>query len=235
MRFQSNTIYCGDCEYILQRFPECTVDLVYADPPFFSNRSYEILWDDGYELRAFEDRWKGGLDNYVAWMTDRLRWCYHMLKETGSMYLHCDHHAFHYLKAEMDKIFGERNFRNEIIWKRTSAHSGVSQSRRSFGGVHDTILFYSKSDNYSFYPQYTAYEEKYLEQFYRHYDSNGRRFRLSDLTASGIRHGESGKEWHGIDPSTKGNHWKYTVQKLDELEKAGRIYFAKKAGGYTCI
>jgi DNA modification methylase len=154
VRFQPNAIYCGDCEYILKQFPERCIDLIYADPPFFSNRNYEILWNDGYELRSFEDRWRGGLDNYVAWMVGRLRWCNHVLKDTGSIYLHCDHHASHYLKVEMDKIFGESNFRNEIIWKRTSAHSGEGRTRRSFGGVHDTILFYSKSDDYTFNSQF---------------------------------------------------------------------------------
>lgn len=231
VRFQTNAIYRGDCEDMLRRFPERCVDLIYADPPFFSNRSYEILWDDGYELRAFEDRWKGGLDNYVAWMTDRLRWCHHVLKETGSLYLHCDHHASHYLKVEMDKIFGERNFRNEIIWKRTSAHSGESQSRRSFGGVHDTILFYTKSGDYDFHPQYTKYEEEYLNKFYNNSDPDGRLWMSDNLTAAGVRHGESGKPWRGVDPSLKGNHWKFTIQKLDELDKAGRIYFPKKTGG----
>jgi len=71
--FQPNTIYCGDCKDVLRHFPEKSVDLIYADPPFFSNRRYEVIWGDGYELRAFEDRWKGGISNYVAWMMERVR------------------------------------------------------------------------------------------------------------------------------------------------------------------
>jgi len=91
--FRPNTIYCGDCKDVLRRFPENCVDLIYVDPPFFSNQQYEVIWGDGYELRAFEDRWKGGIYNYIAWMEERIRECYRVLKETGSMYLHCDWHA----------------------------------------------------------------------------------------------------------------------------------------------
>lgn len=75
---------------MLAQFPEGSVDLIYVDPPFFSNRQYEVLWGDGYELRAFEDRWRGGIENYIAWMEDKIRECHRVLKDTGSMYLHCD-------------------------------------------------------------------------------------------------------------------------------------------------
>jgi DNA modification methylase len=109
--FQPNTIYCGDCKDILRKFPEKSIDLIYADPPFFSNRHYEVIWGDGYELRAFEDRWKGGINNYVEWMVERLQECYRVLRDNGSMYLHCDWHASHYLKIEMDRLFGIKNFR----------------------------------------------------------------------------------------------------------------------------
>lgn len=112
----TKAIYCGDCKDVLFEVPEKSVDLIYVDPPFFSNRHYEVLWGDGYEVRAFEDRWKGGIENYIAWMEDRLRECYRVLKETGSMYLHCDWHANAHLRILMDKIFGESNFRNEIVW-----------------------------------------------------------------------------------------------------------------------
>lgn len=228
--FQPNAIYCGDCTDVLAGFPEDCVDLIYADPPFFSNQPYEVIWNDGYERRAFEDRWAGGIQNYIAWMEPKLRQCHKVLKSDGSMWLHCDWHAGAYLKVLMDKIFGENRLVNEIIWKRTSAHTGEGIVKR-LGTVHDMILFYSKSDTYTFNPQYVPLNEEYVEKFYRFTDDEGRRYRLSDLTAAGIRHGESGKPWHGIDPSKRGNHWKYTVQRLDELEKEGRIYFPKKTGG----
>lgn len=98
--FQPNTIYCGDCRDVLRKFPNECVDFIYADPPFFSNRHYEVIWRDGYELLAFSDRWKGGIQHYVSWMMERLEECYRVLKNTGSMYLHCDWHASHYLKVE---------------------------------------------------------------------------------------------------------------------------------------
>lgn len=114
--FKPNTIYAGDCKEVLRHFPENCVDMVYADPPFFSNEQYEVIWGDGYELRAFEDRWKGGIQNYIAWMKERIIECHRVLKDTGLFYLHCDWHAGHYLKVMCDEIFGYNNFRNEIVW-----------------------------------------------------------------------------------------------------------------------
>jgi DNA modification methylase len=226
----TNVIYCGDNTEVMRRYiNDNSIDLIYADPPFFSNKAYEVLWGDGYELRAFEDRWKGGINNYIAWMEPKLRECHRVLKDTGSMYLHCDWHASHHLKVLMDRIFGEKLV-NEIIWKRTSAHTGEGKIR-SFGIVHDVILFYSKSDSYIFNPQYMPYDKEYTEKFYRHKDKDGRRWTSSDLMAAGIRHGDSGKPWRGVDPNKRGNHWKFTVQKLDELAEEGRIYFPKKVGG----
>jgi len=86
--FHPNTIYCGDCKEVLRHFPENCVDLIYLDPPFFSNKHYEVLWGDGYEFRAFADRWKGGINNYIGWMKERLQECYRVLKDTGTIYLH---------------------------------------------------------------------------------------------------------------------------------------------------
>jgi DNA modification methylase len=106
MSFRANSIYCGDCEDILSHFHEGSVDLIYLDPPFFSNQVYQEIWKDGYEIRGFEDRWKGGLDEYLEWMKERLIKCHKVLKDTGSIFLHCDYRANHYLKTiVMDKIF----------------------------------------------------------------------------------------------------------------------------------
>lgn len=228
---KTNVIYCGDCAEVMHNhIPNESVDLIYVDPPFFSNRQYEVIWGDGYELRAFEDRWKGGVENYIAWIEPKIRECHRVLKSTGSMYLHCDWHANAHLRILMDQLFGENNIVNEIIWKRTSAHTGEGKVRR-FGAVHDTILFYAKSDNYSFNPQYVPLDEDYVAKFYRHVDEDGRRYRLSDLTASEVRHGETGKPWRGINPSKIGRHWAFPPTKLEELVKEGRIYFSKKKGG----
>ena len=144
--FEPNTIYCGDCKEVLKKFPDECVDLIYMDPPFFSNKKYEVIWEDGYEVRAFEDRWKGGIEHYVGWMEERIRECHRVLKKTGSIYLHCDWHASHYLKVMMDRVFGYRNFQNEIIW----CYTGLSQRKSSWVRKHDNILFYTKGKNWTF-------------------------------------------------------------------------------------
>jgi len=141
-----NTIYEGDNKDILPNFQEKSIDLIYADPPFFSNRHYELIWNDGAEIRAFEDRWKGGIENYIAWMEERLTECKRILKDTGTMYLHCDYHANAHLRLLMDKIFGENHFVNEIIW----CYSHGGKSKKSFGRKHDTIFLYSKTNDYYF-------------------------------------------------------------------------------------
>lgn len=138
---ETNLIYCGDnAEVMRHHFLDNTVDLIYADPPFFSNRHYEVLWGDGYELRAFEDRWKGGIQNYVAWMEPRIRECQRVLKPSGSMYLHCDTHANAHLRLLMDKVFDEKNFVNEIIW----CYKLGGRPSKGFARKHDTIFFYAK-------------------------------------------------------------------------------------------
>lgn len=228
--FQPNSIYCGDCTDVLAQFPEDCIDLIYADPPFFSNQPYEVLWGDGYEKRAFDDRWAGGIQNYIAWMEPKLRQCHKVLKSTGLMWLHCDWHAGAYLRTLMDKVFGENRLVNEVVWKRMFAHSGEGVIKK-LGQIHDTILVYSKSDRYAFNPTFMPYKEDYLEKFYNNTDPDGRRWLSRSLKAAGVRHGESGKPWHGIDPTKAGTHWKYTVQKLDELEKEGKIFFPNKRGG----
>ena len=143
---QENSIYCGDNLEILSQFPDKSVDLIYADPPFFSNRHYEIIWDDGAEIRAFEDRWKGGIAHYVRWMKLRLVQCHRVLKDTGSMYLHCDWHANAHLRILMDEIFGGENFQNEIIW----CYSGPTNVKNYYPRKHDNIYFYSKTNNHIF-------------------------------------------------------------------------------------
>jgi DNA modification methylase len=172
---ETNAIYCGDNNEVMRRdILENSVDLIYADPPFFSNKHYEILWGDGYELRSFEDRWKGGIQNYIAWMEPRLRECQRVLKETGSLYLHCDYHASHYLKVMMDKIFGESKFRNEIIW---FYGPKASQKYPTFQEKHDTIFLYTKSDKFTFNQMLQEYSEATLAERrtrFKSHDERGR-------------------------------------------------------------
>jgi len=135
-------IYCGDNLYWMSRLPDEFVDLCYIDPPFFSQKHYEVIFGDGEEIRSFEDRWKGGIENYVDWMRARVEQIHRLLKPTGSFYLHCDWHASHYLKVMCDEIFGYRNFRNEIIW-----HYDIGgKPKYDFRRKHDTILRYSKGE-----------------------------------------------------------------------------------------
>lgn len=163
---------------------------------------------------------------YLVNMAVRLLEMRRVLKPSGSIYYHCDPRASHYLKVLMDAIFGATFFRNEIIWKRTSAHS----SAKRYGPVHDVLLFYSKTDALTWNPQYEPYDKEYLDSHYRQEDEFGRRFTLSDLTAAGVRNGSSGKPWHGFDPTSKGNHWKFTQDNLERLNGEGRIYWPRKGG-----
>lgn len=126
----------------MRQLPSESIDLIYIDPPFFSNRTYNVIWGDDNEERSFSDIWEGGLDGYLVWLNARLYEMKRLLKKTGSIYVHCDWHASHYIKVEMDKIFGHENFQNEIVW----CYTGPSNTTRWFPRKHDTILFYKKSN-----------------------------------------------------------------------------------------
>ena len=129
---------------------------------------------------------KNNLLAYLAMMAPRLVELHRVMKPTASLYLHCDPTASHYLKLLLDAVFGAQNFRTEIVWKRSSAHSDAKQGRRQHGRIHDVILFYTKSDNYTWTTLYTAYDDKYVKNFYRHIEEGtGRRYRLGDLTGPG--------------------------------------------------
>lgn len=206
----------------LAEFPDKCIDLVYLDPPFFSNRNYEVIWGDEAEVRSFEDRWEKGLPRYIDWMADRLIELHRVLKPTGSLYLHCDPNASHHLKLRLDTIFTAAQFRNEIVWKRFSAKNDPKR----FGRSHDLIFLYTKGKGFSWNPQYGPFEQDYVEQNYRYVEEEtGRRYRLSDLTANKAG-GDVDYEWHGKRPY-KGRHWAYSRENMDKFLEEGRIVFRR--------
>jgi len=161
---------------------------------------------------------------YLVMMTARLIELHRVLKPTGSLYLHCDPTASHYLKLVLDQIFGPANFKNEIIWKRTAAHS----SSRRYGPIHQIVFFYSKSDKYIWNKLYGAYDESYIDNFYHNVDKDGRRYQLVDFSAPGDRTGTKAHyEWHGRFPPT-GRHWAFTKDIMEGFETEKRIIYTKQ-------
>jgi len=165
---------------------------------------------------------------YLTMMAVRLKELHRVLKATGSIYLHCDPTASHYLKLLLDAVFGVKGFRAELVWKRTSAHANVLQK---YAAVHDLLFFYSKGDEWKWSQLYEDYDEEYIERFFDQVDEDGRRYARRDLTASMSR-ASSGQiyEWHGITPAPS-RCWAMTRDRMDELEARGRIHWPKKQGG----
>ena len=165
---------------------------------------------------------------YLVMMAPRLTELRRVLKPTGSLYLHCDPTASHYLKLLLDAVFRPRLFRSDIIWKRTTAHS----SAKRFAPIHDVILYYAKSDAPTWNSPRTEYDQKYLDKYYRFDDGDGRLYWRADITGAGIRHGETGAVWRGFDVTAKGRHWAYPPSVLDEMVGAGKVYWASGGAGW---
>ena len=265
---RTNLLYFGDNLGWLRdqgRFPDESVDLVYLDPPFNSNRNYNVLFKESdvreseAQIHAFEDTWTWSADvedvsnefwmtgpekpkqmlksliaalgrndvtAYLTMMAPRLVEMHRVLKPTGSLYLHCDPTASHYLKIMLDAIFGPQRFVNEVIWKRTSAHS----SAHKYGPVHDVLLYYGKSGHITWNQPRTDYDDEYLERYYKYDDGDGRLYWRNSLTAAGTRKGSSGGAWKGINVAATGQHWKFRTETLDELDAEGRIYWPPNGG-----
>ncbi len=279
----ANQLFYGDNLGVLREsIADESVDLIYLDPPFNSNATYNVLFKSptgsGAEaqVEAFEDTWHWGehaalaydevlrsrntdaaqllkamrdflgendMMAYLAMMAVRLLELHRVLKPTGSLYLHCDPTASHYLKILLDSVFGVFNFRNEVIWKRTAAHSAAIR----WADVHDVILFYTKSDKFMWNTTFTEYDESYKIR-YKNKDGKGGLWSDDNLTGPGIRHGDSGEPWRGHNPTERGVHWKVsnaavvslvgeerakhlsTTQKLDLLDQHGLIHWPKSKG-----
>ena len=253
-----NTLFYGDNLPIFrEHISDETIDLIYLDPPFNSNRSYNVLFkeENGEEaqsqITAFEDTWHWGADAariyheliqntpakvatmlgalrdfigenqmmaYLVMMTARLIELHRVLKPTGSIYLHCDPTASHYLKIVMDTIFGFENFRNEIIWQRTNVHS----DSKTWSAVNDTILFYTKTDTFIWNPIYLHHSEEHIKSKYRNTDADGRRYTLSDMTSPNPRPNMM-YEWKGFPYPPNG--WRYSKETMAKLDAEGRIWY----------
>ncbi|MDR1983461.1 MAG: hypothetical protein LBQ28_01355 [Prevotellaceae bacterium] len=227
-----NKLILGDNLEILKTMESETIDLIYLDPPFFSNRNYEVIWGDEGEVRSFQDRWSGGMEHYIAWLKERVEEMHRILKPTGSIFLHCDWHADAYIRVMiLDRIFGMNNFLNEITWKRTTTHNDSKQGAKQFGRVQDKIFFYVKDlKKFTFYPQFERYTSDYITSSYNKSDPDGRRFKASDLSAAKPG-GDTSYEWKGWSPPA-GRYWAYSKANMEEFEQQGRLYYSDKGKPY---
>lgn len=209
---KTGVIHCADNKSVLAEIPSDCIDLIYLDPPFFSNKTYEVIWGDEAEVRSFEDRWEGGIQVYTAWMRERAIELHRILKPTGSMYLHCDWHACAYLKVMMDSIFGANRFQNELIW----CYEIGGRTKKRWARKHDTILFYSKTDKFHFDGKAVAEPRKPGTHMKTNVDEDGREYQEK-------RDAKSGKVYrYYIDEGTIPPDWWIGPQQLNR-EDAERL------------
>ena len=245
----TRVVYCGDNLEQLRKLPDGCVDLVYIDPPFNSNRNYEVFWGETKEKRSFDDR-HASTQAYIEFMRPRCVELARVLKKTGSFYYHCDWHASHYVKVMLDQIFGENNFLNEIIWQRSDAHN---DAKNQFPVVSDSIFLYTDGGKHFFKPQHVAYPTKTLKEWYLWLElpdgttrrmtkdeiatqtipPGARRFNTADLSAP------AGGGMAAINPKTnkpngwyvyKGyqppdNGWRHESERMAENDRKGLLLF----------
>lgn len=239
-----NLVIRGECVSACAYLKEqgIQVDLVYIDPPFASGADYakkvylrcnpkvaEAIDQaeqelDIEELKAFEEKMYGDVwdkEKYLNWMYENLMSIKSVMSETASIYVHLDYHIGHYMKVLMDEIFGEDNFRNEIIWKRATAHSDAE----FYGNNFDCIYFYTKSqEQYVFNTVYVPYDEDYAARF-RRSDPDGRKWDDRDLSAKGLQGGGYTYEYKGCT-----SLWRCPIETMEKLDSEGRLYFTKNGG-----
>ncbi len=255
-----NTLFYGDNLTILREYISSeSIDLIYLDPPFNSNRNYNVLFKDegGTEseaqITAFEDTWHWNqgaeltyrdlvtqspdhiakmiealrdfigtnqMMAYLVMMAVRLVELHRVLKPTGSLYLHCDPTASHYLKIILDVIFGPRSFRNEIVWQRTSAHNDPQR----YGANIDILLYYTKGSIWAWNQLYAPHDSEYLTRF-RHRDPDGRLWTDADLTAKGLSGGGYEYEYKGVR-----SLWRCPEETMHKLDAENRLHFTKAGG-----
>ena len=261
-----NKLYFGDnLEVLREHILSESVDLIYLDPPFNSNKSYNILFNSPKgqkseaQITAFEDTWHWGdqaeqeytdilhqpntnvaemiqsfrkflgtsdMMAYLTMMTIRLLELHRVLKPTGSLYLHCDPTASHYLKVMMDMVFGTENYRNEIVWQRTAVKG---DARRKFGSVHDAILHYSKSNSYFFKPIFLGQEDRDYQSRFKFDDHDGRGTYQSAPLDSPSPRPNLTYPYKGFSPPSKG--WRVSLSVMEELDREGRLIFPTSSDG----
>ena len=222
-----NRLILGDNLEIMKSMENSTIDLIYLDPPFFSNRNYEVIWGDTGEIRSFQDRWSGGISHYIDWLKERVEEMYRVLKPTGSIFLHCDWHANAYIRVHiLDRIFGEDNFRGEIIWQRHNSHN---DAKKKLAVLKDTIWYYSKTKKSIYNPVYGSLTEKYTDDFYKYDDGDGKGlYQLGDMASPNPRPNMM-YEWQGFSYPVKG--WRYEKETMQKLHDEGKIYYPKDKNG----
>lgn len=260
MDLKTNVLYYGDNLEILRKYiPDNSVDLIYLDPPFNSNKDYNILFKENggieseAQVHAFTDTWHwtqsaqdayheivtnaplkiskliGALHDtigtndvmaYLVMMAIRLIELHRVLKPTGSLYLHCDPTMSHYIKIVLDQIFGPTNFKNEIVWKRTSAHNDPGK----YGNNMDILLFYTKGNTWTWNQIFRPHDEEYAARF-RHKDAEGREWSDYDLSAKGLSGGGYEYEYKGVK-----SLWRCPIETMQQLDADGKLHFTKAGG-----
>ena len=282
--WRNRTLWTGDNLDIMRGMNSESVDLIYLDPPFNSNRDYAApigseaagaAFKDTWTLSDVDEAWHGeiaerqpalysiidaagmahgaSMKSYLIMMAVRLLEMQRLLKTTGSIYLHCDDTASHYLKMLMDSVFGAARFRSDISWKRSFAHSDTKQGRRQHGRIRDSLLFYTSGREWTWNPVYTEYDQEYVETFYRNVEADThRRYQKDNLTAARPggdteyewrvkrniggeweadltdewRRPLDGWEYRGIPPY-RGRYWAYSQEKMREFAASGRLAYAE--------
>ncbi len=242
---RTGNLYYGDNKEVLAHLLangyRGKVDLIYIDPPFDSGADYvrkvtlrgksalAKLEGESYSLGEqvqYTDIWAN--DNYLQFMYERLILLKELLREGGSIWLHCDWHKSHMIRCVADEVFGPDSLHNEIVWKRTGGRSDST----TFNHIHDVVFFYTKGEGMCFKAQYVPHDPAYIEKYYTYTEKDGRRYATIDATQAGLRKGASGEPWKGFSPGSKGNHWKFHPSELDRLDADGRIYWPRKDGGW---
>ena len=199
-----NCIVTGDCFDWLDMIPKNSIQCCYIDPPFFSGKKYEIIWGNSWETRSFGDSRAGGIKYYSEWMAARIKKIKRVLRPDGTIFLHCDKHASHYLRLKLDEIFGEENFINEIIWH----YRRWTGKAKKFQQLHDSIFIYSKSKEYKFNILKTPYTEgskRRKMQGVLNRFKNGEVYKVSDksINKEGVPMGDVWIDIPFIPPSSK--------------------------------